>query len=89
MDMASHAQGTRDKFAKSLQNLREEVSDEVDFLHPDKHSRFLQVDTVFFYWFVQVCQKYSDMFAIFLLYLKKEIRNEVDILHACTHQSCP
>ena len=32
------------KFAMSLQYLRKEVKDEVDFLHADKHQSFLQVD---------------------------------------------
>ena len=32
----------------SLKYLNEEVSDEVDFLHTDKHKSFLQVDTIFF-----------------------------------------
>ena len=32
------------KFAMSLQYLKKEVRDEVDFLHADKHQSFLQVD---------------------------------------------
>ena len=32
------------KFAISLQYLKEEVKDEVDFLREDKYQRFLQVD---------------------------------------------
>ena len=34
--------------AISLQYIKEEVSDEVNFLHDDKHQSFLQVDTIFF-----------------------------------------
>ena len=34
--------------AMSLQYIKEEVSDEVNFLHADKHQSFLQVDTIFF-----------------------------------------
>ena len=32
------------KFAISLQYFKKELSDEVDFLHVDKHQSFLQVD---------------------------------------------
>ena len=34
-----------DKFAISLQYLKKEVSDEVDFLHADKHESLIQIDT--------------------------------------------
>ena len=41
--MASHVQITQsNKFAISLQYLKE-LSDEVDFLHADKHQNFLKV----------------------------------------------
>ena len=33
-------------FAISFQHLKKEVSDEVDFLHADKHESFLQIDTM-------------------------------------------
>ena len=47
--MARHVQITQNKkFAISLQYLKKEVSDEVDFLHADKHERFLQIDTKIF-----------------------------------------
>ena len=43
------AQSTQnDKFATFLQYLKKEVSDEVDFLHADKHESFLQIDTMIF-----------------------------------------
>ena len=46
--MARDAQITQNnKFAISLQYLPEE-SDEVDYLHADKHESFLQIDTVIF-----------------------------------------
>ena len=38
------------KFAISLQYLKKEVSDEVDFLHADEHKSFLQIDTMIFDW---------------------------------------
>ena len=34
------------KFAISLQYLKKEVSDEVNFLHADKHDNFLKVGTM-------------------------------------------
>ena len=42
-----HAQSTQNnKFAISLQYLKKDVSDEVDFLHVDKHKGLLQIDTM-------------------------------------------
>ena len=42
---ARHAQITQNnKFVISLQHLKNKVSDEVDFLHVDKHQSLLQVD---------------------------------------------
>ena len=32
----------------SLQCLKKQVSNEVDFLHADKHESFLQIDTIIF-----------------------------------------
>ena len=44
--VARHAQRTQtNKFAASLQYLKENVKDEADFLPSDKHQRFLQMDT--------------------------------------------
>ena len=45
MGMVKHSQSSQNsKFAMSLQYLKKEVRDEVDFLHVDKHQSFLQVD---------------------------------------------
>ena len=47
MCVASHAQITQNKkFAISLQYFKKELSDEVDFLHADKHESLLQIDTM-------------------------------------------
>ena len=47
--MARHAQIVQNnKFAISLQYLKKEVRDKVDFLHADKHESFLQIDTMIF-----------------------------------------
>ena len=58
--MARHAQITQNnKFAISLQYLKKEVSDEVDFLHADKHESFLQIDTMIFNGNGQAFPKFS------------------------------
>ena len=49
MCVSRHAQITQNnKFAISLQYLKKEVRDKVDFLHADKHESFLQIDTMIF-----------------------------------------
>ena len=45
--MARHAQITQiNRFAIFLQYLKKEVSDEVDFLHADKHESLLRINTM-------------------------------------------
>ena len=47
--MTRHAQITQsNKFTISWQYLKKEVSDEVDFLHVNKHESFLQIDNTIF-----------------------------------------
>ena len=47
--MTRHVQITQNNnFAISLQHLKKEVSDGVDFLHTDNHESFLQIDTMIF-----------------------------------------
>ena len=46
MCVARHAQSTQNKFAKSLQCLKEHMKDEVNFLPVGKRDRFLQIDTI-------------------------------------------
>ena len=44
MGMIKHSQSSQNsKFAMSVQYLKKEVRDKVDFLHADKHQHFLQV----------------------------------------------
>ena len=86
----------------SLQDLKKEVRDEVDFLHADKHLKsFLQVD--FNTFGIKVSYKMilsllmdmikhshstqSKKFAMSLQYLKKEVRDGVHYLHVDKHQS--
>ena len=45
MRMVKHSQSSQNcSFEISLQYLKKEVRDEVDFLHADKHQSFLQFD---------------------------------------------
>ena len=46
--MTSHAENIQNKYAISLQHHKKEMSDEVNFLHADKHRSFLQTNTIFF-----------------------------------------
>ena len=47
VSVTMHAQSTQNnKFVISLQHLKKDVSDEVDFLHADKHKGLLQIDTM-------------------------------------------
>ena len=89
MWIARHTQSTQNKFIISLQYLKENVQDEVDFLPTDKHQRFPQIYTIVFgvcvAKHVQITQ--DNKFAIFLQYLKKEVSNEVDFLHADKDES--
>ena len=71
------------KFAISLQYLKKKVSDEVDFLHADKHLRFLQIDTMILMGRVKHSQgSQNSKFPMSLQYLRKEVKREVDFLHA-------
>ena len=57
--VTKHVQVTQNnKFAISLQYVKKEVSDEVDFLHADKHESFLQIDTMIFDGHDQVFPKF-------------------------------
>ena len=60
------------------------VSDEVDFLHADKHQSFVQIDTMVFLMGMNKHSQSSQKskLVMSLQYLKKGIRNEVDFLRA-------
>ena len=45
--VTSHAENIQNKYAISLQHHKKEMSDEVNFLHADKHRSFLQTNTIF------------------------------------------
>ena len=78
--MTRHIQITQNnKFAISLEYLKKEVSDEVDFLHADKHESLLQIDTMILMGIVKHSQSsQNSKFTMSLQYLKKEVRDEVD-----------
>ena len=74
--MARYAQITQNnKIAISLQYLKKEVNDGVDFLHAGKHESLLQIDTIIFDEIVKHSQSSVQ-------YLKKEVKDEVDFLQA-------
>ena len=79
------------KFAISLQYLKKELSDEIDFLHADKHESLLQIDKMIFMGMVKHSSRWSSSqnskFVMSLQYLKKEVKDKVDFLHADKHQS--
>ena len=59
------------------------MSDEVDFLHVDKHEYLLQIDIIILMGMVKLSQSsQNSKFAMYLQYLKKEVRDEVDFF-AC------
>ena len=64
------------KFAISLQHIKKQLSDAVDFLHADKHESLLQIDSITLMQMVKYSQSsQNSMFAVSLQYLKKEVRD--------------
>ena len=62
------------------------MSDEVDFLHADKHESLLQIDSVILMGMVKHCQSSQNSeFAISLQYLKK--KDGVNFFDADKHQT--
>ena len=70
-----HAKITQNKkFTVSLQYLKKEVGDEVDFLHSDEHESLLQIDTIIIMGMVKHSQSFQNSkFAMSLQYLKKKL----------------
>ena len=57
--MTRHAQIIQNnKSAISWQHFKKEMSDEVGFLHADKHESFLQIDTMNFDGYDQIFPKF-------------------------------
>ena len=85
--MTRHAQITQNnKFAISLQYLKKELIDEVDFLHADKHESLLQINSMILMGVTKHSQgSQNSKFEMSLQYVKKEVKDEVDFLHADKH----
>ena len=84
MCVARHAQITQNKkFAISLQYLKKEVNDEVDFLHAGKHENLLQIDTMILMEMVKHFQSSQNSKCT----MSVQVRDEVDFLHADKYQS--
>ena len=59
--MARHAHIIQNnKFTISLQNLKKEVSDPIDFLHVDKHESLLQIDSMILMEMVKYSQSFQN-----------------------------
>ena len=80
VSVTMHAQSTQNnKFVISLQHLKKDVSDEVDFLHADKHKGLLQIDTRNLMEIVRHSKNsQNSKFSTSLQYLKKKVRDELD-----------
>ena len=73
---SKHAQSTQsNKFAISLQYLKNVVSDEVNFLHVDKHRGLLPIDTMIL---METGIPKILKITMSLQHLKKKVRDEVD-----------
>ena len=84
--MTGHTQITQNnKFAISFQNIKKEVSDEVDFVHAEKCESFLQINTIILIGMVKNSQSSpNNNFPMFLqdLKKKKKVRDGVHFLLA-------
>ena len=75
-------------FAISLQYLKKDMSDEVDFLHAGKYESLIKIDIMVLMGMAKHSQSsWNRKFAMYLQYLKKQVRDEVDFLYADKHQS--
>ena len=84
--MTGHTQiAQNNKFAISFQNIKKEVSDEVDFVHAEKRESFLQINTIILIGMVKNSQSSpNNNFPMFLqdLKKKKKVRDGVHFLLA-------
>ena len=84
------AQSTKNNpFTISLQYLKENMKDEVDFLPADKCWRFFQIDTIILGVCGQACPNYLAIykFANSRQHVKKGVSGAVYFLHAYKHES--
>ena len=89
MGMVKHSQSSQNsKFAMSLQYLKKEVRDYVEFFYMQKNLKdFIKLILSFSVCVPKHAQITQNKFAISLQYLKKEVSDELDFLHAKRHQS--
>ena len=89
MFVFGHVQITQNnKFAISLQHLKKELSDEVDFLYADRHESLLEINSMILRGMLKHSQSFQNItFVMSLQYPKKEVKDEVDFLHSDKHQS--
>ena len=75
------------KFAISLQYLKKEVNDKVDFLHAGTYENLLKL-ILWFWWRWSSISKVPKIASLQCLYniSKEEVRDEVDFLHGNKHQ---
>ena len=87
--MSSSAQVTQNNmFAISLQYLKKEGSDEVDFLRTDKHESLMQTDTMILIGMANHSRSsQNSKIAMPCNISKKKLEMEVDFLHVDRHQS--
>ena len=69
------------KFAISLQYLKKEVSDEVDFLHANKHESFLQIGAMIFNGHNQAFTKFVkwQVCYVFTIFQKRSFKSRLNI----------
>ena len=79
MCVARHAQITQNKkFAISLQYLKKEVNDEVDFWYAGKYENLLQIDTMILMEMVKHFQSsQNSKFTMSVQYLKKKASDKL------------
>ena len=76
------------KFAISLEYLKNKVIDEVDFLHTEKHESLLQIDSMILMGMVKHSQSSQNSKFLMSLHIsKKKLENKVEFLHEDKHQS--
>ena len=76
------------KFIISLQHVKNEVSEAVDFLHADKHESLLQIDTQVFWWVWSSIPEVPKKESLQCLYnIPKKVRDEIDFFDADKHQN--
>ena len=73
--MAGHVQIIKNtKFSYSLQYLKKEVSDEVDFVLAHEHECFLQINTMILMWMVKHSQSSQNSKFMQDIYSIKKVR---------------